>query len=109
LFSAPDELIEALTKDRTAEWSLKKLDDSDYMLVFNLERFGNGCFCDGLTDNPVPINFQANFMNGTQNPHYYDASGKLLQHNLNLFIVSDAFWVCNKDGCQLVKDVATDY
>ena len=109
LFSAPDELIEALTKDRTAEWSLKKLDDSDYMLVFNLERFGNGCFCDGLTDNPVPINFQANFMNGTQNPHYYDASGKLLQHNLNLFIVSDAFWVCNQNGCQFIKDVSTKY
>ncbi len=109
LFSAPDELIEALTKDRTATWTLKKVDDSDYMLVFNLERFGNGCFCDGLTDNPVPINFQANFMHGTQNPHYYDANGKLLQHNLNLFIVSDAFWVCNQNGCQFIKDVATQY
>ena len=109
LFSAPDELIEALTKDRRiSAYGDKNKDDSDYMLVFNLERFGNGCFCDGLTDNPVPINFQANFMNGTENPHYYQ-NGKLLQHNINLFIVSDAFWVCNREGCRFVKDVATDF
>ena len=111
LFSAPDELIEALTKDRgtNGSWTLKKIDDSDYQLVFNLERFGNGCFCDGLTGNPVPINFQANFMNGTHNPHYYDKSGKLLQQNVNLFVVSDAFWVCNRNGCQFIKDVSTQY
>ena len=110
LFSAPDELIEALTKERKLTgFDLKRIDDSDYMLVFNLERFGNGCFCDGLTDNPVPINFQANFMDGTQNPHYYNKEGKLLQHNVNLFIVSDAFWVCNSNGCQFVKDVATKF
>ena len=109
LFSAPDELIEALTKDRTLQlYGTKGKDDSDYMLVFNLERFGNGCFCDGLTDNPVPINFQANFINGTNNPHYYQ-NGQLLQQNVNLFIVSDAFWVCNRDGCQFIKDVSTKY
>lgn len=108
LFSAPDELIEALTRDRTSTFNLKRIDDSDYMLVFNLERFGNGCFCDGITDNPVPINFQANFMNGTTNPHYYK-DGKLLQQNVNLFIVSDAFWVCNSQGCQFVKDVSTKF
>ena len=79
------------------------------MLVFNLERFGNGCFCDGITDNPVPINFQANFMNGTTNPHYYTDDGKLLQQNINLFIVSDAFWVCNRNGCQFIKDVSTKF
>ena len=114
LFTAPDELIEALTKDRGSanEWTLRKKDDGDYMLVINLERYGNGCFCDGLSGQNVPINFQANFIKGTQNPHYYtyeDNKYNLHQHNLNLFIVSDAFWVCNKDGCQLVKDVATDY
>ena len=109
LFSAPDELIEALTRDRTdLSYGTKYKDDSDYMLVFNLERFGNGCFCDGLTDNPVAINFQANFMNGTNNPHYYDG-GRLLQNNINLFIVSDAFWVCNSNGCQFIKDVATKF
>ena len=107
LFSAPDELIEALTRERSLNTGVYKIDDSDYMLVFNLERFGNGCFCDGLTDNPVPINFQANFMKGTQNPHYYESSGKFHQHNVNLFVVSDAFWVCNRDGCKFVKDVAT--
>ena len=109
LFSAPDELIEALTKQRTIGGTdLRHNDDSDYMLVFNLERFGNGCFCDGLTDNPVPINFQANFIDGTQNPHYYESGSGLKQHNVNLFIVSDAFWVCNRNGCQFVKDIAVD-
>lgn len=108
LFTAPDEVLEALTKDRSEGWTLKRLDDSDYMLVFNLERFGNGCFCDGITEHVVPINFQANFMKGTQNPHYYQ-DGKLLQNNLNLFIVSDAFWVCNAQGCQFIKDVATKF
>ena len=110
LFSAPDELIESLTRDRTdLSYGTKYKDDSDYMLVFNLERFGNGCFCDGITDNPVPINFQANFMNGTTNPHYYTDDGKLLQQNINLFIVSDAFWVCNRNGCQFIKDVSTKF
>ena len=110
LFSAPDEMIEALTKERSLTGlDIKRIDDSDYMLVFNLERFGNGCFCDGLTDNPVAINFQANFLKGTQNPHYYTKEGKLLQQNLNLFVVSDAFWVCNGNGCQFVKDISTKY
>ena len=110
LFSAPDELIETLTRDRREHaYGTKYKDDSDYMLVFNLERFGNGCFCDGITDNPVPINFQANFMNGTTNPHYYTDDGKLLQQNINLFIVSDAFWVCNRNGCQFIKDVSTKF
>ena len=115
LFTAPDELIEALTKDRGTAGDQKiqkKKDDGDYMLVINLERFGNGCFCDGLSGQNVPINFQANFIKGIQNPHYYtyeNGSYNLNQHNVNLFIVSDAFWVCSRDGCQFIKDVATEY
>ena len=111
LFTAPDEMIEALTKDRKefGTWTLKKVDDSDYMLVFNLERFGNGCFCDGLTGNPIPINLNANYMYSDNNPHYYvdDGTGqkKLSVQNINLFIVQDAFWVFGPEGGEFVKDV----
>ena len=131
LFSAPDELIEALTKDRGEVGSLvsMKIDDSDYMLVINLERFGNGCYCDGLSGVNIPINLQANFMYGTKNPHYYkpyldndnigeswiDGVGqpqagtpKYHSEHINLFVVSDAFWVCNRNGCQFIKDVSVD-
>ena len=118
LFSAPDELIESLTVDRgqcNQFTHHRRRDDSDYVLVFNLERFGNGCYCDGLSDVNVPINFQADFMYGTANHHFYERSlnsyGPFIQkqpQNINLFIVSDAFWVCNRNGCQFIKDVAAD-
>lgn len=110
MFTAPESLIEALTRKRQlnqyGEPICSGKDDSDYMMVFNLERFGSGCYCDGLTDNPVPINFQANFIDGTKNIHYYKGNDFVPQ-NLNLFVVSDAFWVCNRNGCQFVKDIAT--
>ena len=111
LFTAPDELIEALTRNRgrCLDWSLKLKDDGDYMLVINLERFGNGCFCDGITERNVPVNFQANFINSNKNPHYYDEGGDFHPQNINLFVVSDAFWVCNEGGCKFIKDMATDY
>ena len=110
MFTAPESLIEALTRKRQLNQYDEPIcsgkDDSDYMMVFNLERFGSGCYCDGLTDNPVPINFQANFIDGTKNIHYYKGNDFVPQ-NLNLFVVSDAFWVCNRNGCQFVKDIAT--
>ena len=110
LFTAPDEIIEALTKDRKeyGTWTLKKVDDSDYMLVFNLERFGNGCFCDGMTGNPIAINLNANYMYSDANPHYYindNGTKKHTAQNVNLFIVQDAFWVFGPEGGEFVKDV----
>ena len=111
LFEPAKELVESLTKDRgfCNSWSLKIRDDSDYMLVINLERYGNGCFCDGITDINVPVNFQANYINSTRNPHYYDMTGELHAHNINLFIVSDAFWVFNEQGGQFIKDINARY
>ena len=106
LFSASEETIESLIRDR-GEYNtktLKMIDDSDYMLVFNLERFGNGCFCDGMTGNPIPINLTANFMKSTRNPHYYDKDGKLQVQNINLFIVQDAFWQFGPEGGRFIKD-----
>lgn len=109
LFSAPHELIEALTKNRKqcGSWTLRKHDDGDYMLVFNLERFGNGCFCDGLSGNNIPIALNANFMEGTNNPHYYEMVNGVKQHkvqNINLYIVQDTFWIFGPDGAHYIKD-----
>ena len=111
LFEPAKELVESLTKDRgfCNSWSLKIRDDSDYMLVINLEQYGNGCFCDGITDINFPVNFQANYINSTRNPHYYDVAGELHAHNINLFIVSDAFWVFNEQGGQFIKDINARY
>ena len=111
LFEPAKELVESLTKDRgfCNSWSLKIRDDSDYMLVINLERYGNGCFCDGITDINVTVNFQANYINSTRNPHYYDNTGELHAHNINLFIVSDAFCVFNEQGGQFIKDINTRF
>ena len=106
LFTAPDELIESLIRDRkdNTSWTLKKVDDSDYMLVFNLERFGNGCFCDGMTGNPIPINLSAHFINATSNPHYYDKDGTFRTQNINMYVVQDAFWAFGPDGGRFIKD-----
>lgn len=110
LFSAPEELLEALTRNRDKynTWTLKKKDDSDYMLIFNLERFGSGCFCDGMTGLNIPINLDANFINSTENPHYYhkDLAGNKNHdpHNVNLIVISDAFWVCSPQGCEFIKN-----
>ena len=110
LFSAADELLEALTRDRKTydAWTLKKKDDSDYMLIFNLERFGSGCFCDGMSGTNVPINLDANYIRSTDNPHYYkrepDLTKTFHSHNINLIVLSDAFWVCGPNGCEFVKN-----
>ena len=110
LFSASEELIEALTHNRGRYTTVttRFKDDSDYMLLFSLERFGSGCFCDGMSGTNIPINLDANFMNSTENPHYYKRnletmSKDFLPHNINLLVISDAFWVCSQNGCEFVK------
>ena len=112
LFSADNALIEAMTVNRGKyNSSTRKLrDDSDYMLVLNLERAGSGCFCDGMNGVTIPINLQANFMEGTENPHYYRhvlnaVEGKeMIKSNVNLFVVSDAFWVFENGVWQFIKE-----
>lgn len=108
LFTAPEELVESLIRDRKqyGTYTLKKIDDSDYMLVFNLERFGNGCFCDGLSGDHIPINLNANYMYSDNNPHYYvndEGTKKLSVQNINLFVVQDAFWIFTPDGGEFVR------
>ena len=133
LFSAPKELLEALSRNRgkNSDWTIKKNDDSDYMLIMPLERFGSGCFCDGLSGINIPVTFYGSYMNGTDNPHYFEldvtnsryAAGrtaanfkddthglnfKLRKNNINLFVISDAFWVFGENGGEFIKDVQTE-
>ena len=130
LFSAPPEVLESLTRNRgkNTDWSIKYRDDSDYMLVLTLERYGAGCFCDGMNGINIPINFHANYINGTDNPHYFELdvdnskyadrgtkldskdglAFPLRQNNVNLHLVSDCFWVCSTNGCEFIKDLQID-
>ena len=130
LFSAPPEVLESLTRNRgkNTDWSIKYKDDSDYMLVLTLERYGAGCFCDGMNGINIPINFHANYLEGTDNPHYFELDVDkskyanrgttldkydglefpLRQNNVNLHLVSDCFWVCSNNGCEFIKDLQID-
>ena len=109
LFSAPEELLEALTNNRGKynDFTLKKKSDDMYQLLFSLERWGSGCFLDGMSGTNVPIALDANFMYSTENPHYYrrelDLTKGFHPHNINMIVLSDAFWVCNKDGIEFIK------
>lgn len=107
LFSASPELINSLVYEipnMRNNLSCIAKECSDYMFVANLERFGSGCFCDGMNAMNCPITLSANYLNGTQNQHYYDLEGNLRAQNVNLFVVSDCFWVCSTNGIDLVKD-----
>ena len=127
LFSAPPEVLESLTRNRgkNTDWTIKYKDDSDYMLVLTLERYGAGCFCDGMNGINIPINFHANYINGTDNPHYFELdidkskyadrgttldskdglAFPLRQNNVNLHLVSDCFWVFSQNGGEFIKDL----
>ena len=111
LFSASDELLESLINNRgkVKDYSFKRNDDSDYILCINLERFGSGCFCDGMSGLNIPVNLNANFMEGAENPHYYStdiAKTKTTfeRQPINLFVVSDAFWIFGPEGGEFIKD-----
>ena len=112
LFSADDSLIESLTRNRGkyTTYTLKHKTDDDFMMIFDLERTGAHCVLDGMNGINVPINLQANYMEGVENPHYYrreymslDAK-EFLQANINLFVISDAFWVYENGSWQFIKE-----
>ena len=86
-------------------------DDSDFMFVVDLERNGSGTFCDGYSGRNVSIDFQANYINSTNNPHYYaynEAKAfKIRDEGMpNLFAVGDAYWVFTEKGGEFIKDAA---
>ena len=121
LFAAPNELINALVPSEKAEktkFRNQVNDDSDFMFVADLERNGNGAYCDGMTARNASILLHGNMLKGDQNPHYYeyditkDAAGGA-RYNLhsdcgfvNIFLVCDCYWQFTKDGGVFVKDQA---
>ena len=114
LFSANEELLESLTRDRgkLGTWSLHKQGAESYLMVYDLERGSSGCFCDGLSGISIPINFQATFMYGTENPHYYhmvNNQKELRRQNVDIYIVSDSFFACTPNGVQYIKDANSVY
>lgn len=131
LFSAPQELLTALKTNRKTnkDYTIKTKDDSDYMLVLPLERLGSGCFNDGITGQTIPVNFTATYIEGINNPHYYELDVdnsvyanrggvnpvpfnglqfNLRKTNINLYIVSDCWWIFGENGGEFIKDLTIE-
>ena len=114
MFSAPKSLLTALgNKNQYArKFYPKHDDDSDYMFVCDLERNGNSVYHDGLSGDNVPILFDAEFINETDNPHYYEYDPQfhggdhyqLRKQSINIFAVEDAYWVFGREGGEFIKD-----
>ena len=114
LFAAPKSLLTALAakNEYASKFYPKHDDDSDYMFICDMERNGNSIYHDGISGQNVPILFDAEFINDTENPHYYayDASqdadhrNQLRKMGINIFSVSDAYWVFGREGGEFVKD-----
>ena len=73
-FRASQSLINALNppylKDNE-QWHECIEDDSDFMFVIDLERNGNGVHHDGYSSDNALITFDANYIGGSANAHYY--------------------------------------
>ena len=113
LFAAPRSMINALTpnpnKRNDKFYGVNKEDDSDFMLVCDLERNGAGIYSDGVSGINVPIRFEATYLQGRNNPHFYEYDGNNGTYNLRkcsplLFTVSDACWLLTENGPLFVKD-----
>ena len=75
-------------------------------MVFDLER-ASGCCSDGLSGSSIPINFQATYMYGEENPHYYEmvnGQKQLRRQNVDIYVISDSFFVFSPNGGQYIKD-----
>lgn len=113
LFAAPRSMINALTQNPNQRndkyYGVKKEDDSDFMLVCDLERNGAGIYSDGVSGINVPIRFEATYLQGRNNPHYYEYDGNTGSYQLRkvspfIFTVSDACWLLTEAGPLFVKD-----
>ena len=112
IFSAPKSLLTALASksEYATKFYVKHDDDSDYLFVCDMERNGNSVYHDGISGDNVPILFDAEFINETENPHYYAYDASKVNHfelrkmGINIFAVSDAYWIFGKDGGEFVKD-----
>lgn len=113
LFAAPRSLIKALTPNKEKRndkfYGVDREDDSDFMLVVDLERNGSGIFSDGISGINVPIRLEATYLQGRNNPHFYEYNGESGTYELrkqapNIFTVSDACWLLTPNGPIFVKD-----
>lgn len=113
IFTAPKSLINALNQNpnqvNNKFYGVCKEDDSDFMIVCDLERGGAGIVNDGVSGINVPIRVDATYMQSTNNPHYFEYDGNNGTYNLrkvvpNLFTVSDACWLLTENGPIFVKD-----
>ena len=113
LFSAPNSLIKALTPNKEKRndkfYGVDHEDDSDFMLVCDLERNGSGIFSDGVSGINVPIRLEATYLQGRNNPHFYEYNGdagvyELRRQAPNIFTVSDACWLLTTNGPIFIKD-----
>lgn len=120
LFSAPPDLIKALSVDRTQtnkNWRNMREDDSGYMFVADLERNGQGQFHDGFSESNCSINFDGTYINEKNNAHYYardpsisatlDQQFVLHKVSPHIFAVCDAYWTFGPNGGEFIKDAST--
>ena len=136
-FSASDELTKALYPPQiktNKEWFYKMNDDSAYMFVMDLERNGAGVHHDGYSNQNALINFDANYIGGNENPHFYEKhritnpnynsakeesyvsgdnynpatviNSDLKQIPPNLYTVCDAYWLFTPNGGEFMKEGA---
>lgn len=108
LFSASEELLESLSRNRgkVGSWTPHKKDAGSYIMLFDLER-ASGYATDGISGSSVPLNFQATYMYGEENPHYYEivnGQKQLRRQNVDIYIISDSFFVFSPNGGQYIKD-----
>ena len=114
LFEAQPSFIRSLTLPQSDGTSLKfrNGDCSDYYFSAELERFGNGIFCDGLTSpGAITISFQSNAIHpGTYDPYFHpDFSDNTVNNTqpINIMSVEDFFWMFTTDKCTTTVDVYT--
>ena len=120
LFSAPPDLIKALSVDKTQtnkNWRSMREDDSGYMFVADLERNGQGQFHDGFSESNCSINFDGTYINEKNNAHYYardpsisaTLADQFALHKVSphIFAVCDAYWTFGPNGGEFIKDAST--
>lgn len=118
IFKAPKTTINSYNQNiehRCDKWyGCKSVDDSDFMMVCDLERNGSGVFADGISGMNIPIRVEAIYGQGTKNPHFYEYNGNayegqefsLRKYSPNYFTVSDACWVLGPNGPAFIKDAS---
>ena len=115
LFEAQPSFIRSLSltaSNGTTGKIIRKGDCSDYYFTAELERFGNGIFCDGLTSpGAITVSFQSNAIHpGAADPYFHpDFTDRTINNTqpINIMSVEDMFWLFTVDKCTTTADVYT--